>query len=100
MIDRCDTPISVTKSSLTNVAYTITENAKDITFPAFIADPAWCTITYTYAIDDSAGESAVALDSATRIITFSYIDDLTLSGPIATDYTVTIIGAIEGENAT
>ena len=96
VIDPCDQPVSLTASTLAAQEYTITDNSKDYQVDAYTSDPAWCDITYTFSVDAVSGGSAVTFnaDATVRTFTFNYLADLLLSGPVSTDYTVTVTGEI------
>ena len=61
MVDPCDPPISITSSGLTDQVYTITDNnAADYIHPAFVSDPSYCPINYSYSETKlTAGDSAI-----------------------------------------
>ena len=61
--DPCDAPVSVVASTLTNQEYTITDDdAVPYTVPVYTADPAWCSIRYTYTITDVSGDAVLTFN--------------------------------------
>lgn len=91
IIDPCDDPASFSPSAPVDQIYTITQNAFDYTVPDFVVSPDWCAIDYTYSVADPAGDAAITWTSASPLLfTFEQLDDLTLSGPISTVYTITV----------
>jgi len=71
IIDPCDNPVSVTPSTLSAQEYTITQSAFTYEVPAYVSNPTWCAITYTYSITDAAGSAALTFDQTTRTFTFN-----------------------------
>ena len=71
IIDPCDNPVSVTPSTLSAQEYTITQSAFTYEVPVYVSNPAWCAITYTYSITDTAGSAALTFDPTTRTFTFN-----------------------------
>lgn len=92
IIDPCDEPVSVTPSVLTDQEYTIIETELDYIVPPYTVDPSWCAISYSYTVTAIDGDSALSFDDVTPKFTFDYQTDTALSGPIFTDYTVSVIG--------
>jgi len=96
VIDRCDEQALITAQPLLDQDYTITDTAKLYQVPAYVVDPIWCAITYTYSVTDFAGDRALTFDNAqeTREFTISNTNDLNLSGPTSKDYTVTVTAQV------
>ena len=59
IIDKCDNPYSLTPSSFSDKEYVITDNAIDYQISVFQVDPVRCLITYSFTVDDGAGNGAV-----------------------------------------
>jgi len=60
--DLCDNPVSVTASDLTDQSYTITQNKFSYQVPSFVADPAWCKITYSYTVSHPKADKALSFN--------------------------------------
>ena len=101
IITDCSNPVSLTASAPVNQEYTITDTAKTYQIPAFVWEPPFCPITYTYSVAAIMGETVVSFDSAESVHTFTFHkdNDLSISGPVSTTYTITVTGTI-GDGAT
>ena len=63
LVDPCDPPISVTGTDFTNQEYTLTDNQKEYTHPAFTVSPEYCPIVFTITETLlTAGDSAIVND--------------------------------------
>ena len=82
----------MTPSTLSAQEYTITQTAFTYQIPVYVSNPTWCAIIYNYTIASATGDAALKFDPATRIFTFSQVNDLTLSGSTMIDYVVTVTG--------
>ena len=100
VIDPCDAPVSVTASVLSNQVYTITQDKFDYQVPVYTANPLWCAITYITTITDVSGGIAFTFDPLTQIYTFEQLDNLLLSGPVSSDYIITVIGSAGNDTPT
>ena len=47
-------------------------------------------MTYTFSPSDAALNPAITFDAASRTFTFDYSLDLSLSGPVSTNYVITM----------
>ena len=76
MVDPCDPPVSITSPGLTDQVYTITDtNAADYTHPAFVSNPTYCPIDYSYSETKLiAGDSAIT--NVANPFSFLYSKDL------------------------
>ena len=68
--DPCNPPVSLTSQGLVNQTYVITHATQTYTHAAFVADPAYCEIEYTYSQttftnDNGAQASAISPATAT-----------------------------------
>jgi len=66
--------------------------------PSFIADPAWCEITYSYTVSHPKADKALSFNESTQTFEFEQLDDLSLSGSVSKDYTITVTG-VAGNNS-
>ena len=93
LVDPCDPPISVTGTDFTNQEYTLTDNQKEYTHPAFTVSPGYCPIVYTITETLlTAGDSAIVNDitgTKTDVTTFQYHYDKDLA-PLGQTQTITV----------
>ena len=92
IVDPCEAPKSITKSSLDDKEYTITDVEKSYLFDVYTVDPAWCEIIYTYDIDDNSAKEAITFDPIARMFKFLYSSDLDMSGLVSKTYVISVKG--------
>ena len=78
--DPCDSPTRVTASTLSNQEYTITQETSNYTIPAFVSDPDFCQIEYSFIISDALVENTLTFDPETLTFYFFEPSDLLVSG--------------------
>ena len=88
LVDPCSPPTSLTKATLTDQDYTITDTAKTYTHPEWTIDPSFCPFTYDYVIADIVDVANVKAISRIDNIFTTYYDANLL--PIGKTETVTI----------
>ena len=62
--------------------------------PAFVSDPDFCQIEYSFTISDALVENALTFDPETHTFYFFEPSDLLVSGDNFNEYTVTVIGTV------
>ena len=83
LVDPCDPPDLVQSSVLFDQVYTITDNnATPYTHLAFIVEPEYCNLVYSYTTTDlldANGQPAEVLTYDASSLTFSFFYDLDLA---------------------
>jgi hypothetical protein len=92
IVDLCADMVSISPSTLVDQEYTLTGPAKNYKIDAFTTDPLNCAIVYSFDASDEKVLDAVQFnnDQAARRFTFSKTSDVSLSGPIFQEYTITV----------
>ena len=98
ILDPCDEPVSLYASFLSDQRYTISQKAFDYDMPAFVSDPAWCDIEYSYTVTATEGDNALAFDSSKPQFTFFEPSNLALSGDSFEPYMVTVVAQVGNVN--
>lgn len=82
--------MSITPVEPTDQTYTITQAALSYTHPDFTADPSYCPITYSYAIED-LNNGGTPITNSGKDFTIQYSADLTpiAEGPLTVTITAT-----------
>ena len=78
LVDPCDPPTSVTGEDFTNQSYTLTDEERSYTHPAFTIEPTFCPFEYTFTVTLLTGDdSAITQDTTdeTKFL-FHYEKDL------------------------
>ena len=68
----CDSPVSVTASTLVPQEYIVAADAKAYQISPYTTDPPDCPITYTFLVNPPGATDVVAFDEATLTFTFEY----------------------------
>ena len=68
----CDSPVSVTASTMVPQEYIVAADAKPYQISPFTTDPPGCPITYTFLVNPPGATDVVAFDDATLTFTFDY----------------------------
>lgn len=95
IVDPCDEPVVLIAPVMADQYYTITDHALMYAAPVFSSEPAWCQVTYTYAISEAAGDACVSFNPDQFMLgfTFYYDSGLELSGPTETAFQITVTGS-------
>ena len=70
----CDSPVSVTASTLIPQEYIVAADAKTYQISPFTTDPPDCPVTYTFLVNPPGATDVVSFDEATLTFTFKYYD--------------------------
>lgn len=89
IIDPCS-PATITTTLLTDQIYFMSSGPKTYQAAAFTINESWCVMTYSFSSSAAALNAAITFDAASRTFTFDYATDLSLSGPVSTDYILTM----------
>ena len=87
--DGCAVP-TISSTGLIDQIYYVSAGPKTYQAAAFTVYQPWCDMKYTFSPSDAALNPAITFDAASRTFTFDYSIDLSLSGPVSTNYVITM----------